>query len=361
MTGSRLLGLLIVPLMVLNSCRDSSGDNWPSEESFTFESGQQVIPLHAGIVECSRDYLYASKFFVYADSVMVVVNSPRENRPIVELADLRSGTLLAQTLMYGNGPFEALQAKPHMRGRFLFVEDFARQRLLRVDIHAMLVAPSDYLPEVIGEYNGLYPTFATQLDDHTMLLENPYCFDDKTTGISNGPEDRFFFLKPGREKQLYQNERRYDTYNVSQGILVPFVESDRIFFLSLNLPQIEVYNGSGGKIKKLYGPTDLPVEYSQRDGSVYFRGQIPYGYLSATSFGGRLYANYIGGYFKKDEDYTKLHGSILELDMNGNLIRTFVSPVYISSFSVTSSGDIYGQGFDESYTHVLWKLSTQDE
>lgn len=337
------------------SCRHGNLSEWPEDVSYNIDDGE-VVKMDAEIVGHSYDFIRAMKFFVYSDSVLVVLNKPEENQYIVELANLKTGEVLAKSLMYGNGPLEALlNTSPSMDGNILYVKDAARRRLMSIDVDALLYNPSGYLPEVIDDYSDIPATYLTPLDENTMVYENYYCFNDKESGYVNEGQERLLFAPRGDHGTVRVGSPKYYTYNVSQGNIVPVKEKGRIFFSSSSLPLIEIYDYSGNKVKRINGPTILPVEYGIQDGSVSFRGRIPYAYLYACKSDDRVYVNYIGDYYKGS--YEDLHSTVMEFDFDGRLLRSYVSPVFLSTFSVASGGIIYGQGYDETDTVVLWKLT----
>ncbi|MBQ9400292.1 MAG: hypothetical protein IJU27_06610 [Bacteroidales bacterium] len=346
--------ILLICLFSFHGCRTAVSEEWPAE--YDFSAGEeQKEPLRAELVESSRLFPRASRFFVYADSVLVVVNKPQEGSYLVELADLGTGKVLASTLMYGNGPLEALLPIPHMDSDALYLRDVVRRRVLLVDVAALLNAPSSYFPTVLDDYSDIRSTFATKLNENTMLYENAYCFADKHSGFVNNGQERIIFTSPGHHGNVKTGNPRYDTYNVSQGFIVPFDSSDRIFYVSSGEPLIEIYDSSGKKLKRLSGPGKLSVEYGLSGEQVLFKGKIPYAFVYACSYDERVYMNYIGDYF--DNNYSALKSTILEMDLDGVLLKAYCSPVFISSFSIASDGIIYGQGYDVDNNVVLWKLS----
>lgn len=346
--------LEVICLFLTFSCIDQVQSEWPEDVSFTTEDAD-TIQLNAEIVNRSYDFISAKRFFVYSDSVLVVINKSEENKPLVQFANLRTGEELGRTLMYGNGPIEALMANPFIVGDILYVKDAARSRLISIDIPSILSNPSDFHPEVVDDFTDYPAVFVIPLDGETMVYENSYCFEDRESGYVNEGQDRLLFAPRGEHGTIRIGNPKYDTYNVSQGYIVPFKEKNRIFYSSLSLPLIEIYDCSGERIKRLSGPTSLAVDYGIRDGSVLFNGKLPYTYLHSCRYEDSFFANYVGGYFKGS--YSDLHSTIMQFNTDGVLQRSFISPVFLSSFSISSDGVFYGQGYDETETVVLWKLT----
>ena len=342
-------------MVIALGCSHTNESEWPKDIAFTLEEGT-IVRMDSEIVDFSYDFFRAQKFFVYSDSLLVILNRPEENHTIVEIANLKTGEVLAETLMYGNGPLEALLSiSPQLRGSILYIKDAVRRRLMAVDVAEAVHNPSGYHPEVIDDYSGVPATFVTTLDDDTIIYENSYCFEDKNADITNEGQERLIFAQRGNHGPISVGSPKYDTYNVSQGFIVPIKEENRIFFADLSLPVLELYDCTGKKIRRMNGPTELPAEYGVRDGCVINKGKVPYAYLYACEHKGKFYANYIGGYYM--HSYNDLHSTILEFDLDGNLLKSYVSPVFLSTFSITSDGTIYGQGYDETKTVVLWKLT----
>lgn len=343
--------ILGLALLMGYSC-SSYEDDWPETEELRLHP---LIPVsfHQEIVETSRSHIRAKAFYIYADSILITVNKPSSEQAIVVLSQLSSGQVITRILTKGNGPGEVLDCICHMDGDILYINDFAKNKLFSLDIRHLL-ASSD-VPDAVTvfDYRGYGPTpFVTSYDGTSVLCENPYCFKYKRLHISNGNEKRFDRFHMDQERSL--KHHRYDTYNASQGMLVPLRDNNLVFYASLDRPWIELYDTLGNRKKLFTGPTKLPVEYAVHEGRIVFKDKIPYAYLGYGLSDGFIYFNYIGGYW--ENGYDNLHSTLLKFDRDGAYLGSLELPRYVSSFSVIHDYLIYGTGYDEHGETILWKF-----
>lgn len=346
-------------LVILTGCWNGN-DGW-QEETILDLDDKPSIEMEAEVIPVSYGFLDVKDFYVLDDNTLIVVNKGRKDCPNVILADLTTGEILASTLFYGNGPNEALLVQSYMKDGILFIDDFAKSRLYRIDPRELLTAGSDYSPSMILDYSDLYTPFIIPLDSGgTFLVMNPYCFEDKTSGIKNDEVNRFFFYSSGDNVSKEFGPFKYDPYNVNQGYIIPSSENDRIVFIHSSLPAIEVYDSKGRKIRHIQGPSLLPARYAvNEDGGIAFsKDGIPYAYRSFFCSGNDLYVNYVGDYLK---DYSSMKSTIIRMDFDGHALMSFTCPVFVSAFSVMDDGTIYGKGYDQDDTPVLWRLRPAQE
>ena len=343
-------------LTLLLSCVNRTTD-WPEDIRFTLD-GITPIQLKAQIIDVSYEYMDAHSFFVFSDTIMVVVNKPREGIPIIQLAHIKTGEELARTLYYGNGPLEVLLPQSVLRDNTLYVDDSARQRVFAVNLNELLKQRSLYRPKLIYEYNMPIGAIAP-LDEENLVIANSYCFEDEASGYSNSGQNRLLFYSSS-SGLIGENTRgrNYYTFNVTQGELASFSEDNRIFYASLNSPIIEIHDNRGNKIKRMRGPEDLPIVYYNGDGDIMFEGDFAYCYFGLFPMGKSLYLNYIGEF--NDRGFENMKSTFMVLDMDGNIQRIYQSPVFVGRFSVTPDGIIYGQGYDQDRTRVMLKLTPHD-
>ena len=346
----RILRIVDVVLisMILSSCVSKGKAKWPAIERLDLENYPEAVFLSTDIGSPS---FKAKHFYVIADSILISVNHPSEGQKVVTLSDLYSNKVYGEYLAYGNGPGEALICTEHLYRDTLYINDVAKKKLYTFVPTTIIrnSLPLESIPVFDYQGYGLTP-FVTKLDSNSVLCENPYYFSDGQSRIFNNAKNRFdrYSVTDGPRMEHF----KYDTYNVSQGILVPI--NDKVFYASSSKPLIEVYNKDGSRLKLMVGPSQLPARYSISQGSVTFKEKVPYAYLSYCITDNYLYFNYIGGYY--EEGYNNLHSTILKFDFNGNLIASFILPEYISSFSVIDDNLIYGKGYNDQGETILKKL-----
>lgn len=323
---------------------------WPEDVTFDLTGCEEVL-LKVEAVPVAGLFQNVNNYFVAPDSVLVVVHRAGRLGPLVQLADLRTGAILEETLPFGAGPQAALQVSAQFRDGVLYIDDFAQHHLYSIDIADLRTRGVDYHPTLEADYHGWEINNVTALWRGRFAGVNPYCFEDEASGIANPDEERLVFFH--RHQRPCQKRRTcdYDTGNVVQGHILPLPAQDRIVFASSTVPLIEFYDGSGRKVKRMRGPHPPFARYANQNGNIAFIGSVPFAYQGPIVKDNMLFLNYIGG-FGADGN---LCSTIIQMDMVGDIHQVLRAPVFFSSFSVMDDGTIYGTDA-HSDTPTLWKL-----
>lgn len=343
--------------LILSSCTVYDEGLWPIVEQINIEDHPHTVFFSTDIVS-SLSFIKAKHFYVWADSILVTVNNPSTDKKVVVLSYLSSSEIIGEYLGYGNGPNEVLICTDHLYRDTLYINDVAKNKLYYFVLPDIVRTPHQFDSISVFDYHGYGPTpFVTMIDKRSILCENPYHFSDRKSHIYNTAKNRFDRYCLGDERMIIHTNYKYDTYNVSQGIIVPIIEKNRVYYASSSKPLIEIYDKEGTRIKRLTGPSELPANYSIHNGSIEFKERIPYSYLGYCLTNSFLYLNYIGGYF--EDGFHNLHSTIIKFDFDGNLIESFILPEYVSSFSIVDDNLIYGKGYNNQGETVLKKFFRQ--
>lgn len=97
---------------------------WPEDVTFDLTGCEEVL-LKVEAVPVAGLFQNVNNYFVAPDSVLVVVHRAGRLGPLVQLADLRTGAILEETLPFGAGPQAALQVSAQFRDGVLYIDDFA--------------------------------------------------------------------------------------------------------------------------------------------------------------------------------------------------------------------------------------------
>lgn len=350
----RIVFTLLCLSSTIYSCSIRQTD-WP--EDYQIKLDEDITSsLEAEVMEVSYGFPGAMAFFVYSDTVLVVVNYPKQDLSLVQLADIETGNILAGTLLYGNGPEEVLMIIPMLREDVLYISDPARKRLISIDLDKLLKERASFHPDVLVDYStaSLTPGGLLPLDKDIILMANPYCFEDEDTGWSNIGQERILFFNNGVITNTNNKGIRYNTFNVNQGEFAAFPDHDRIFYASYSTPLIEIFDTEGNKLKRLHGPEDLSVEYYNDNGEIIFNRDAPVAYPSIYQCGNSLYLNFVGDHL--NSGHRNMKSTIIQMNPEGKILNIYKCPVYLRFFNVTKNGIIYGQGYDENDTSILLKI-----
>ena len=350
-----LLSICCGPFAVFVSCREDSQKSIANLDC----SQAQRITLHADVVPDIADRFPAARhFYVYHDRILVTINRPSNGDAFVHLSELESGKALASAILYGNGPAEMLSVSEHLRDGVLYLKDYVKKRIVALPIDSLIQKPS-FRASSFLDYSqyGKFP-FVTFWDDQKMLAENPYCFSNKEYGIDNHDPERILILDTGASSRLKRKNYRFETYNVSQGFILPSRRHGRIIYASMNEPVLEVYDSVGNRIKAFLGPKKMDIPYRITDGRyVSFDQKVPFAFQAPCLEEDAVFIVFIGDFLT--DDHTEkdiMHSTILELDWQGNLQCIYDAPVFLSTLSRTSDGVFYGTGYDKDGRTVLWEL-----
>ena len=352
---SRWLFFLFVIVGFVYCTRDNVDSEYLSNEIKS-----QAIELKGKVLDSSYRFIRAKEFFVYHDSILVVLNKPHRGGGFVDLFDLNSKTTLRSFFRMGNGPGELLNAIAHLHGKELIVHDFAKHQIASIDLDSALIS-SSYRPSSPLKFsNDVGSPFVTFLDSARMIMLNPYYFDNEDLGIDNDVP-RFLVRETRKNSPVCEMAlpQLYYTYNVSQGFIIPNIEKNRIIYASNFYDELEIYDKNLNLLKRIEGPDKLRPVYRMHGKEIIFDKIVPYSYRSYAMTDSSFYLSYIGDYYVSRKSKLQNFDSwIFKFDWDGNFIECYHSKEYISSLSL-SDVDVkfYGRGFDRDGTPIVWELT----
>ena len=347
-------GILI---FLVGGCTNHNSEVFPLTETLDLSVKENAKPLKAEIVQASYDFIHAKDFFVYQDSIMIVLNKPSTEVRFVEFYNLNTNTRINGFISKGNGPGEMLNTLAHIRGNLLFVHDFVKNQIVRINIDSVLQNPDYRLEPLIQFSNNIGSPFVTFYRDDKLIMQNPFYFQDKELSIDN--KTPRFITEDNDSVSLQFDESFYYTYNVSQGLIIPNPVKNRLIYVSSFLNELAIYDMDLKPIKMITGPDNLKPTYRLDPGNqIAFDKMVPYSYMGFWTDENSIYFSYIGDFFFRNKRLKDFSSWIFRFDWDGNLIESFYSPEYIKSLSKSSDDCMfYGRGFDQDGMTVLWKLS----
>lgn len=338
--------LTAASLLFLPSCRDNTGDIvldrsiLDSAKPLTAESMNFDFPITT------------VNLYIVNDSIAVVHNSEQDERKLVEIYNLNSGALIWDRFTKGNGPEEILMGRSDMFNDTLMLEDLMRDRIVLLPI-GKITTGEDFKPEFQD-----YSVVSTRIRPFggKLLAVNPYCFNDKQSGIHN--DGNRFILTDSSFNYKETNSYQYETFNVTNGNFIISYDNDRIIYYSAAEPLIEVYDTDLNLLRTVTGPelSNRP-ELSLIGNMVMYSNGIPYAYKSASCCNRRhVYLTYIGELATADRNYDDFDTYILKFDWNGNFIESYSIGHSVTSMSLSGDGkSLYVFGREHDGTDVLYR------
>ena len=317
----------------------------------------KATELKSEVIDTCYQFIHAKDFFVYHDSILVILNKPHQDGNFVELYNLNSNKLVKSLIKTGNGPHEMINTIAHIRNNELIVHDFAKNQIASVDLDSALAFPDYKFPALIKFSNNVGSPFVTFLDENRLIMLNPYYFKNKNLGINNGAS-RFIINEKDIDPNFNRvNSRLYYTYNVSQGFIVPNIEKDRIIYASNFYDEIEIYDCDLHLLRRIEGPDNLIPSYQIHNREIIFNKTVPYTYRNYAITDDFFYLSYIGDYYTSGSQLQDFESWILKFDWDGNFIECYHSEEYVSTISLSDTdGEFYARGLDQKGVPVVLEL-----
>lgn len=313
--------------------------------------------LRVDTIRLAQEFIHVKWHFVYRDSILVVVNKPSEAVPFIEIRNLTDNKPIGNYIPLGKGPGEMLQVFAYLNGNTLQLNDLVRKQIARINLDSLLQDPTGYSIPTFAKYQ-VFAFGKAQLADGRWVFENPYAFKHEKSGIVNDVPR--LFVGDETTKMEDFGEYKYETSNVSQGMLFTNQAKNRLVYASLNFPIIEFYDGQTSLLKTIIGPDNFENQkFDISQGGVIYHATIPYSYLAYCFDNDHLYLMYVGEMINFDEKSEKdLRSWIFRFDWDGNFVDSYYCPSHISALSVSSDGKaFYATIRDQDNMPVLVKLS----
>lgn len=331
--------IIVLLMIVMNSCSRRMVDD---SISVTLEEKvlSNAISLEMHDVWYPVDSIYSSRFYVYADTILVVENKKTAGN-FLDFYNMRSQELIASRLPFGEGPGELLFAQMLYEGNIMRVTDYINRRLYNVEIDKVL-SDSDYNPKFIPFSKSIIVTSAPVSYGDSILCINPFHYVNRQAGIDQQPP-RIIAMTNKNPNPSISMDFDYMTVNVGQGFLGANARLGKIFFAPFNISSVEFYNSDLKLVKNVLGPVVLPeakLSISVDDNGrhdVCFKGMDqPEAYTGFTTLNDKLYFVYTGKniVWSNVNDY---YSYILCFDWDGNFVKSYRAPVRIKTLSVSVS------------------------
>lgn len=306
------------------------------------------------------DSIYAKKFYVYADSILIMENNQAAGN-FLNIYNMRNQQLIAKLLPFGEGPEELLYAQIHYDGDVMRVTDYIKRTLYNINIEKILTDKS-YKPELLPlSQNYIITTSPVSYGD-SIIYVNPFHYVNRQANINQQPP-RLIASSKGKIEPKMPMDFDYMTFNVGQGYLGANAHLGSIFFASNENSIIEFFSSDLTLIKKIVGPASLPeakLSISGVDGKheVSYKGMLqPEAYRGFTSSADYLFFLYTGKKVPIDNQKDFM-SYILCFDWKGNFKKSYSPPSRIYALSVSAtSGTFYATIKNEEGNPKLVKFT----
>ncbi len=354
--GSRLWVIWVGATCFLSGC------NIPKKNVVELDTRIKTEALHLTIdtVRVDSTFLYVRRFFVYQDSVLVVVNKPNSDCATLQLYNLETQRPIADYLSQGKGPNEVLEASVNLEGDILILRDFIRKQVAFISMDSLLSVKGYAIP--LQQYR--YISFGlNRMSNGRTVFENPYCFQAKKQGIDNKAPR--FLLGDAQTTLEDFGMHRYNTFNVSQGFVLMNPDRTVVVYASLAEPRVEFRDTTLNLWKRVEGPESLDdIRYKLREDDtsipdVVYQGTVPYAYVGYCCDSVGFYLAYTDARLSGEmTDERRFPCWIFRFDWAGNFVNSYAVNRYVNALS--SGADmhtIYATGYDDEMMPQLLRLT----
>lgn len=209
-------------------------DNMPKVETFTLEK----IPL-------PTKYLVANSYYVYQDSIIIILNYSNPNPYLISVYNLNSKQEIAGYFKKGNGPNELLSLRGHFNNKNLFLKDSNLHALTQLNMDSVILKGYNYVPKII--YHEAYMMTAYELLGNDTIVSTNGMFI-KGFDVDEVPEFELYDAKTGKALQKYaQNEKNFPP----NAVMRTMTYSNSKFIVCWNrFPVISIYDKNFNIIKQ---------------------------------------------------------------------------------------------------------------
>ena len=317
----------------------------------------EVVPL-------AFDNSLSLRFVMIDDSTVVNVKRQQAGN----FLDIVNNITGEQTSLFnvGEGPEELLFCDFKYDGGDITIADFTRKRLTQF--------PKERLKD--STFKAVFIPFPQTIGlssqpliiGDSMLILNPYHYINDTEGI-NQDEPRLVYISKSQEFFGPKDKELLFTFNVTQADLIRNENNGDIWVFPADKSVIEIYNSSLDKKKTIKVLSDVsgdaPVFFLENkvgNKEVIYKGGYPQTFMSVTVSPdkSKLYVPLVGKFITKKNRLKDQSTLILEMNWEGEILKTLYVPHIIYNLSITDSG-LYASIDDEEENSILVKIGNETD
>ncbi|CCY35943.1 unknown [Alistipes sp. CAG:831] len=257
-----VLSVIAATAMVLYSCSDKA-DNIITVLTDEVKTG--AVSVKGDTVCTFPDTVFFQKAWMADDRHAICETRTAkwgglsQDQWAFEVYDIRAMQPVAHFLHSGNGPFEVLSPLSYVVDDTLYVMESSKGKLY--------VIPVDKAAEGKGiqELSFKFNTMKAVTYKGNILSLNPYWFENKETGVSNGEPKLFYSdgeLIPYDESKIFSG-------NCFQGHLLTNPDKGTIVYVENSYPLVEFYDDSLRLVRSIIGPDKTKPEYLNAGNSLF--------------------------------------------------------------------------------------------
>lgn len=305
----------------------------------------------------------ARDYFVYADSVLIVVNNKTSQKEFIDFFNLKTSEKIISFFQYGNGHLELLSANVDLNKNTLIVNDFMKAQFSILNIDSVLKM-KEYYNLTISKHTMYGSPTVVSFNDN-FIVENPYCYFDEENNILQGIEQgvpRFLsaMSSEGKNGDKYEHNPR----NVAvDGRIIAKDNGKSLVYAHFGKSIVEFYNKELSLVKMVEGPKVMDIEYDRyklKDNpqdQIIYKNKIPYSYLGYCCDDDYVYLMYIGDFYVNEKSIGTMNTYILKFDWDGNYYSCYECGRYLTSISKGNDPDVfYGTAINRDGEPFLIKM-----
>jgi hypothetical protein len=349
--------VLLIAVIACNKSEEGFVELTMNEDVLSTAKDAESIRMET--VEIDSTFLGATSYYIYRDSVLIVVNTPSESCPLLELYNLNTQISIKKIIPYGKRKNEVTSGFVKLSGNLLLVNDWQQNKRAIIDIDSLLNTPNyrfDFLQANPFMVSDVVPF------KNDLVLENPFCFTNKELGIEETGK-RILYLKEA--DSVFDTPHKYKTANVTQGLLIVNSTRDKLIYASGVQNFYEVYNDHLQPTKRVLGPRTLPIKYQVFDGGdVMFSEGLPFFYTGYCTTDKYVYLLYLGVINNWDnEEYERTNHYLFKLNWEGDVVDCYNLGMHISTISASATSDniIYVCTLDDDGLPVIYRLNLETQ
>lgn len=260
-----VLSVITAAAMALYSCSDKA-DN--SITVLTDEVKTGAVSVKGDTVCTFPDTVLADMAWMTGDQY-AVCKTPNSYTGLsasqwaFHVYDIRTMQRVSRFLHAGNGPYEVLMPSAYAVGDTMYVMDIQKSNLFTVplDKAAEGMPASKWIRQIPYKFMTMKAvTYKGQI-----LSLNPYWFEDKSIGVSNG-EPKLFYSDGER---IPYDESKVFSGNCFQGHLLTNPDKGTIVYVENSYPLVEFYDDSLRLVRSIIGPDKTKPEYLNAGNSLF--------------------------------------------------------------------------------------------
>ena len=305
--------------------------------------------------------IIGERFFVYADSILISINTKRPDPYIVSFYNFLTREFLSGYIKRGNGPGEMINASIQLKNNDLYIEDCSKICITRINIDSVIEKKMLYSPEITYIQDGYTGVSAIYNNQDTITLINTWFING--FGARDIPEFVQIDAKTGNPLKKYKRNNSVYPYNACLRSLFFDSQSNKYIVPWVKFPVIGIYDNKFRLEKQYIGPEIIDIDLVADDkyGNIHEATNNTFYYRSPSQVDGKILLVNYRCKNKTYDEYKKNKPEIWIFDVSNGIERRLKcihnhGELYCLSYC-SATNNIYMMDFNdgELYKCVLEK------